>query len=95
KPSILLKALIEKLAKTETRSDIQLDLLAVVKHEVLAISPNLSNSALSQAINQWKPGCEARISRELCLVLTLREARKMKLSGNKESQIVEHLFAGN
>lgn len=95
KPSILLKALIEKLAKTETRSDIQLDLLAVVKHEVLAISPNLSNSALSQAINQWKPGCEARISRELCLVLTLREARKMKLSGKKESQIVEHLFAGN
>ncbi len=95
KPSVLLSALIEKLATTEARSDIQLDLLAVVKHEVLTISPTLSNSVLSKTINQWQPGCEANISRELCLVLTLREARKMKLSGKKEAEIVNTLFSGN
>lgn len=95
KPSMLLRALVEKLPTAESRSDIQLDLLAVVKHEVVTLSPALASSALSKSINQWKPGCEARISRELCLVLTLREARKMKLSGKKEAVIVDELFAGN
>ncbi|MEX3071238.1 AraC family transcriptional regulator [Vibrio alginolyticus] len=95
KPSVLLSALVEKLPTAESRSDIQLDLLAVVKHEVVTHSPTLASSALSKSINQWKPGCEARISRELCLVLTLREARKMKLSGKKQAVIVDELFAGN
>ncbi|CAE6949506.1 hypothetical protein ACOMICROBIO_FLGHMIGD_03025 [Vibrio sp. B1FLJ16] len=95
KPSMLLRALVEKLPTAESRSDIQLDLLVVVKHEVVTLSPALASSALSKSINQWKPGCEARISRELCLVLTLREARKMKLSGKKEAVIVDELFAGN
>ncbi len=95
KPSMLLKALVEKLPTAEARSEIQLDLLAVVKNEVMSLSPVLSSSALSKSISQWQPGCEARISRELCLVLTLREARKMKLSGKKEAVIVDELFAGN
>ncbi|MGP8306024.1 AraC family transcriptional regulator [Vibrio sp. YIC-376] len=95
KPSALLNALMYKLPSAETRSDIQLDLLAVVKHEVLTVRPTLSSSALSKAINLWKPECEVSISRELCLVLTLREARKMKLSGKKDTDIVEELFAGN
>ncbi|MBR9788336.1 MAG: AraC family transcriptional regulator [Vibrionaceae bacterium] len=95
KPSVLLKALLDKLSTVESRSDVQLDLLAVIKHEVGTISPTLASSTLSKAINQWKPGCEVSISRELCLVLTLREARKMKLSGKKEADIVEALFAGN
>ncbi|MCQ4504485.1 AraC family transcriptional regulator, partial [Vibrio parahaemolyticus] len=43
KTSIYNKSLIENLAKKDTRSDIQLDLLSVVKHELLEISPNLSN----------------------------------------------------
>ena len=46
-------------------------------------------------VNQWTPGCDMDISKELCLVLTLREARKMKLSGKKKEQIVDTLFAGN
>lgn len=95
KPSVLLSALVEKLTTAESRSELQLDLLAVVKHEVVTLSPTLASSALSKSINQWKPGCEARISRELCLVLTLREARKMKLSGKKQAVIVDELFAGN
>jgi hypothetical protein len=95
KPSVLLKALMDKLPSVEARSDIQLNLLAVVKHEVLTISATLSSSALSKAINQWQPGCDASISIELCLVLTLREARKMKLSGKKQAEIVAELFAGN
>lgn len=94
-PSALLKALLDKLSTVESRSDIELDLLAVVKHEVVTISPALSSSALSKVINQWKPGGDVHISRELCLVLTLREARKMKLSGKKDADIVEALFAGN
>ena len=40
-------------------------------------------------------GFDFDASRELCLVLTLREARKMKLSGKKDADIVEALFAGN
>ncbi len=95
KPSELLKALLHKLATVKTRSGLQLDLLAVVKHEVMTISPNLSSSALSKAINQWQPGGEVSITRELSLVLTLREARKMKLSGKKETEVINELFTGN
>ncbi|PFG57868.1 hypothetical protein ATG66_0367 [Vibrio sp. ES.051] len=95
KPSALLKSLVERLATTEDRSELQLDLLTVVKHEVLTISPNLTQSPLTKAINQWKPGGDMNLSKELYLVLTLREARKMKLSGKKDAQIVDALFAGN
>jgi len=95
KPSPLLKALVEKLATTAERSDLQTDLLTVVRHEVLTLSPKLAHSTLTKTINQWTPGCDMDISKELCLVLTLREARKMKLSGKKEEQIVDTLFAGN
>jgi len=95
KPSLLLKALVEKLAITAERSELHIDLLTVVRHEVLTLSPKLTHSTLTKAINQWVPGCDMHISKELCLVLTLREARKMKLSGKKEMQIVDTLFAGN
>ncbi len=95
KPSTLLRALLDSLSNVTAYSNIQLDMLSVVKHEVVTICPSLSTSKLSKAINQWEPGCEASISRELYLVLTLREARKMKLSGKKETEIVDDLFAGN
>ncbi|HHP0509637.1 TPA: AraC family transcriptional regulator [Vibrio harveyi] len=92
---VLLSALIEKLVMTKARSEHQLDLLAVVKHEVLTLKPMLTSSALTDSINKWKPGCESQISIELCLVLTLREARKMKLSGKKQADIVAKLFNDN
>ncbi|UTZ39400.1 AraC family transcriptional regulator [Vibrio campbellii] len=95
KPSALLSALIEKLVMTKARSEHQLDLLAVVKHEVLTLNPMLTGSALTDSINKWKPGCDSQVSIELCLVLTLREARKMKLSGKKQSDIVAKLFNNN
>ncbi|HDM8137099.1 AraC family transcriptional regulator [Vibrio harveyi] len=92
---VLLSALIEKLVMTKAHSEHQLDLLAVVKHEVLTLKPMLTSSALTDSINKWKPGCESQISIELCLVLTLREARKMKLSGKKQADIVAKLFNDN
>ncbi|WP_418103567.1 AraC family transcriptional regulator [Vibrio harveyi] len=92
---VLLSALIEKLVMTKARSEHQLDLLSVVKHEVLTLKPMLTSSALTDSINKWKPGCESQISIELCLVLTLREARKMKLSGKKQADIVAKLFNDN
>ncbi|WP_063344563.1 AraC family ligand binding domain-containing protein [Vibrio jasicida] len=95
KPSALLKALMDKLVTTEPRSEKQLDLLTVAKYEALELKPKLTGSHLTSLINQWKPGCESPISIELCLVLTLREARKMKLSGKKQMDIVERLFASN
>ncbi|MDK9754927.1 AraC family transcriptional regulator [Vibrio sp. D173a] len=95
KPSALLSALIEKLVMTKARSGHQLDLLAVVKHEVLTLKPMLTSSALTDSINKWKPGYDSQVSIELCLVLTLREARKMKLSGKKQSDIVAKLFNNN
>ena len=94
-PSSLLSALIEKLVTTKARSEHQLNLLTVVRHEVLTLKPVLTRSVLTDSINQWTPGCESRVSIELCLVLTLREARKMKLSGKKQSEIVSKLFDNN
>ena len=67
----------------------------MVKHEVLTLKPMLTSSALTDSINKWKPGCDSQVSIELCLVLTLREARKMKLSGKKQSDIVAKLFNNN
>ena len=55
----------------------------------------LTTSALSDTINQWHPDSDAAIGIELCLILTLREARKMKLSGKKQSEIVATLFNHN
>lgn len=95
KPSALLSALIEKLVTTKARSEHQMDLLAVVRHEVLILKPMLTSSPLTDSINKWKPGCDSSISIELCLVLTLREARKMKLSGKKQTDIVAKLFNNN
>ncbi|MFV8456370.1 AraC family transcriptional regulator [Vibrio owensii] len=95
KPSALLSALIEKLVTTKARSEHQMDLLAVARHEVLTLKPMLTSSPLTDSINKWKPGCDSSISIELCLVLTLREARKMKLSGKKQADIVARLFNNN
>ncbi len=95
KPSALLSALIEKLVTTKARSSHQMDLLTVVRHEVLTLKPMLTSSPLTDSINKWKPGCDSSISIELCLVLTLREARKMKLSGKKQADIVAKLFNNN
>lgn len=95
KPSALLSALIEKLVTTKARSEHQMDLLTVVRHEVLTLKPMLTSSPLTDSINKWKPGCDSSISIELCLVLTLREARKMKLSGKKQADIVAKLFNNN
>ncbi|CDT84111.1 conserved hypothetical protein [Vibrio diabolicus] len=84
KPSPLLKALVEKLATTAERSDLQTDLLTVVRHEVLTLSPKLAHSTLTKTINQWTPGCDMDISKELCLVLTLREAKKNEAVGKRK-----------
>ena len=95
KPSALLVALIEKMAEVKSRSAQQLDLLTVVKHEVLTLKPMLNSSVLTDSINQWHPNCESQIAIDLCLILTLREAKKMKLSGKKQQVIVDTLFNGN
>ena len=55
----------------------------------------LNSSVLTDSINQWHPNCESQIAIDLCLILTLREARKMKLSGKKQQVIVDTLFNGN
>ncbi|GEM75808.1 hypothetical protein [Vibrio sagamiensis] len=95
KPSTLLVALIEKMASVKSRSQQQIDLLTVVKHEVLTLKPMLNSSVLTDSINQWYPNSESQIAIDLCLILTLREARKMKLSGKKQEVIIETLFNGN
>ncbi|MDF2155154.1 AraC family transcriptional regulator [Vibrio sp. CAU 1672] len=94
-PSALLSELLAKLATTDTRSQLQMDLLAVVKHEVLALKPKLNVSELSTAISHWHPKRNTRLPKELSLALTVREARKKKLSGGKKEDIINEFFSGS
>ncbi|MCW8346440.1 AraC family transcriptional regulator [Vibrio sp. ZSDZ65] len=89
----LLTALLNKLNE-QIDSEIRKDLLQVVRHEVVALHPHLSQSKECKEITEWRPNTTS-ISGELSLVLLVREARKQKLSGIKKESICEKLFGGS
>lgn len=80
---------------TEVNCDnIRADLLQVVRHEVKNLSPQLLQSELGQQISDWHKDGPA-LDQSLDMILKVREARKMALSGAKEQQISDALFAGD
>ncbi|MCL9774132.1 AraC family transcriptional regulator [Vibrio methylphosphonaticus] len=94
----LMTAVIDRLrvewAHSEKRDDLHLDLLTVVKHDLLRTHPKLSLSLESQQVSQWTPD-STDLTGELALILRVREARKMKLSGIKSDKICAALFGNN
>lgn len=93
KATPLTSAIIDRLT-TASSDVIKNDLLQVLRHEVAAMSPALTLDSTSENISHWRPGSNT-VSGELALVLLVREARKLKLSGKKTEAICEQLFAGN
>ncbi|MDA0150120.1 AraC family transcriptional regulator [Vibrio sp. LaRot3] len=70
-------------------------LLTVMLDELAQLKPKLENSALTQQINAWSVNQPSNLAKDCQLVLQLREARKWLLSGKKEDQVIEQLFAGD
>ena len=94
----LMTAIIDRLqtelTQNETRSALHIDLLTVLKHDLLRVHPKLSQSLESQQVSRWTAG-STQLTGELALILRVREARKMKLSGIKSDKICATLFANN
>lgn len=89
----LMTALLDKISRTSNQ-EVNKDLLQVMRHEVACMAPALTLDTMSEKISRWTPGSNS-VSGELSLVLLVREARKLKLSGKKADAICEQLFAGN
>jgi hypothetical protein len=89
----LISAILEKIIASPS-DEMKNDLLQVMRHEAGALSPTLSLDSTSENISRWTPGSD-KVTGELALVLLVREARKLKLSGKKPETICEQLFAGN
>jgi len=88
----LTKALIDKLATGTNNEQATQELLAVLKQEVLALNPLLSETLLSERFNQWNLD-DSPLSQEHTLVMVMREAKKRLLSGQKKEKVIEELFA--
>lgn len=88
----LTKALIDKLATNSNNEQATQELLAVLKQEVLALNPLLSETLLSERFNQWNLD-DSPLSQEHTLVMVMREAKKRLQSGQKKEKVIEELFA--
>ncbi|MGF1754112.1 AraC family transcriptional regulator [Vibrio makurazakiensis] len=86
-------ALLDKLSTKKVNEQATKELLAVLKQEVLALSPLLSESKLSKRFNSWNLD-DSPLSQEHTLVMVMREAKKRLQSGNKKSKVIDDLFAG-
>lgn len=89
----LLLSLIDKLSSASANQEHTDALLKVVKFECMTLKPELTLSPLSETISQWAPN-KPLTEKEIHLGLLVREARKMKLSGRKDDDIANQLFAG-
>ncbi len=92
-PSLLLRAITERLPETKAQSPEQKELLSVVRREMAALNPQLLQSPLTKSVNH--SANSEKLSKDIQLCLIIREARKRLLSGTSETQIVTDLFAGN
>lgn len=92
----LSRALFNRLADNTRTSANDKDLLTVLKTEISSSQPKLKESPLTKQINQWQwDGLDSALSNEHQLVLKVREANKMMLSGKKRAQVVELMFNGD
>ncbi|MCG9750305.1 AraC family transcriptional regulator [Vibrio brasiliensis] len=91
----LSSAILNRLATLADNRDAQVDLLAVLRHELTSLKPLLKESKFTKAVNQWQAKQPSQLPNELQLVLTVREASKQMKSGKKREDVVATLFDGN
>lgn len=91
--SPLATAILDRLQGNDNKT-YQKELLQVLRQDAVAFRPKLQQDQESQMVSQWTPHSNA-MTGELALVLRLREARKLKLSGTSTELICDKLFAGD
>ncbi|PMG81788.1 hypothetical protein BCU83_08550 [Vibrio breoganii] len=94
KPNTLVLSLLEKLSEVSSLSEHQQVLLTALQYELLEMHPNLQTTALSHKLSQWDSAGKD-LSAEYQMVMRIKEAEKLRLSGKKDAAIAEALFAGN
>ncbi len=90
----LLQGLISKLSKVPADSEQAKALLAVIQYELTELKPKLNLTPLSNKLANWQLD-SSKIKAETVLVLKVREAEKMRLSGKKVEQIAQKWFDNN
>ncbi|GAM68098.1 araC-type DNA-binding domain-containing protein [Vibrio sp. JCM 19236] len=93
KPSNLLKSLLSKLEAVKSKSEHTQVLLSAVRFELSELKPKLISTPLTKSLSDWQSK-DGQLSPQTVLVLKVREAEKMRLSGVKDGQIAEKWFAG-
>ncbi|PKF76863.1 AraC family transcriptional regulator [Vibrio sp. vnigr-6D03] len=88
------KAILEKLSQQKLKDEEINNLLDVIRDESRTLRPLLDMSPLSMQISQWSADEESSLSKELLLVLSLREAKKKMQSGTKRNVVIDEFFAG-
>ncbi|MFB9215732.1 AraC family transcriptional regulator [Vibrio sinaloensis] len=92
----LCQAIVTRLGDHTSNEQAKAELLAVLRTEFSSMAPKLHQSKLNALINQWHWDIlDSALSREQQLVLKMREASKMMLSGKKRPQVIEQLFDGD
>lgn len=91
----LSSAILNRLTTLADNRDAQVDLLAVLRHELTSLKPLLKENKFTKAVNQWQAKQPSQLPNELQLVLTVREASKQMKSGKKREDVVATLFDGN
>jgi len=88
------KAILAKLLEHSVADDHKDNLLKVIRDEVKSLRPLLDMSPLSQKITQWSTDNDCDLSKELLLMLSLREAKKRMQSGVKREDVIKEYFGG-
>ncbi|UUM32127.1 AraC family transcriptional regulator [Vibrio japonicus] len=92
----LTTAILNKLSQNHVNAESQQALLAVLRNELASTKTTLYESAMTQHINHWRWDCKlSELTSEQQLVMKVREANKMMLSGQKREQIINKLFSGD
>ncbi|WP_117233146.1 AraC family transcriptional regulator [Vibrio maerlii] len=89
------EVILNKLVTQKVSDDHRANLYSVIQDEMVSLQPKLVLSNLSAKLSDWSVEEESDLNQEQLLVLSLREANKRLLSGQKIEQVVEDLFAGN
>lgn len=95
KPNSLMQALLERLTSVSGLSEHQQVLLTALQYELLQIKPNLQTTSLSQQLNDWNSPKQQKLPAEYQMVMRIKQAEKLRLSGKKDEQIAEALFGGS
>lgn len=89
------EVILQKLITARVTDEHRENLFRVVQDEMVALQPKLVLSNLSAKLSDWTVEEESDLNQEQLLVLSLREAKKRMLSGQKIEKVVDDLFAGN